>query len=139
MSKSIKFKNNTYLDSKSVIHNRETLSSILDSNLISSSINVSSATKGQNNYINSISLGKGTWIIIGEWRYEGFELSSWTNLIGVTFSGASSKYDNSGYVNDQIVGILVNTSTSNKTINLNLWPRDKNVEVISSICAVRIK
>lgn len=139
MSKSIKFKNNTYLDSSSICHNRELLSNILSSGLITTGTKTTTVTKGQNNYINSISLGKGTWLIIGEWRYEGFELSSWTDLKNATFCGASSKYDNNGYVNDQVVGILINTSTSNKTVQLNLWTRDKSIDVLSSMCAIRIK
>lgn len=139
MSKSIRFKNNIYMDSRSIVHDRELLSSILSSGVITAGTKTTSVTKSQNNYINSISLGKGTWLIIGEWRYEGFELSSWTDLKNATFCGASSKYDNNGYVNDQVVGILINTSTSNKTVQLNLWTRDKSIEVLSSMCAVRLK
>ena len=139
MSKSIRFKNNIYMDSRSIGHDREVLSSILSSGVITAGTKTTSVTKSQNNYINSISLGKGTWLIIGEWRYEGFELSSWTDLKNATFCGASSKYDNNGYVNDQVVGILINTSTSNKTVQLNLWTRDKSIEVLSSMCAVRLK
>lgn len=139
MSRALKLKNNTFLDSSSICHNREQLSTLLSSNLITTSNKISEAIKSQNNYINSISVGKGTWLIIGEWRYEGFELSSWTDLKGITFCGASSKYDNNGYVNDQVIGILINTSTNKKTVDLNLWPRDKTISVISSMCAIRLK
>jgi len=139
MKKSIRMKENVYLDSSGVIHNKELLCDILNSQLVSTGTKSYNATNGQNNYINSISIGKGVWIVIGEWRYEGFELSSWTTLIGTTFSGASSKYDDNGYVNDQIVGILINTSSTKKTINLNLWPRGKSITVTSTMCAIRIR
>ena len=60
-------------------------------------------------------------------------------MINTTYSGASSKYDNDGYVNEEITGLLVNTSNTEKTIYLNLWPRLKDIQVKSTMAAVRIK
>lgn len=138
MNKSIKFKNNLFLDSTGIVHNKELLSELLKSDLKSTN-GSSYVKKNQNNYVNSLSLGKGTWIVIGEWRFEGFDFSSWTTLINATFAGASSKYDDSGYVNDQVVGILINNNTTPVTIYLNVWPRNKDVTVLSSMCALRLK
>src|SRR5574344_336624 len=139
MSKSIKFRNNTYLDSSSIVHNKEPLNEIINTPIKTSAMNTYYAKKNQENYINSIKLGKGTWLIIGEWRYEGFDGSTWTSMINTTYSGASSKYDNDGYVNEEITGLLVNTSNTEKTIYLNLWPRLKDIQVKSTMAAVRIK
>jgi hypothetical protein len=139
MSKSIKFRNNTYLDSSSIVHNKEPLNEIINTPIKTSAMNTYYAKKNQENYINSIKLGKGTWLIIGEWRYEGFDASTWTSMINTTYSGASSKYDNDGYVNEEITGLLVNTSNTEKTIYLNLWPRLKDIQVKSTMAAVRIK
>ena len=138
-SKSIKFRNNTYLDSSSIVHNKEPLNEIINTPIKTSAMNTYYAKKNQENYINSIKLGKGTWLIIGEWRYEGFDASTWTSMINTTYSGASSKYDNDGYVNEEITGLLVNTSNTEKTIYLNLWPRLKDIQVKSTMAAVRIK
>ena len=90
MSKSIKFRNNTYLDSSSIVHNKEPLNEIINTPIKTSAMNTYYAKKNQENYINSIKLGKGTWLIIGEWRYEGFDASTWTSMINTTYSGASS-------------------------------------------------
>ena len=139
MSKSIKFRNNTYLDSSSIDHDKEPLNEIINTPIKTSAMNTYYAKKNQENYINSIKLGKGTWLIIGEWRYEGFDASTWTSMINTTYSGASSKYDNDGYVNEEITGLLVNTSNTEKTIYLNLWPRLKDIQVKSTMAAVRIK
>lgn len=139
MSKAIKFRNNTYLDSSSIVHNKEPLNEILNTPLKSTSRSTYQAKKNQENYINSIKLGKGTWLIIGEWRYEGFDASTWTSMINTTYSGASSKYDNDGYVNEEITGILVNNSTAEITVYLNLWPRFKDLKVNSTMGAIRIK
>ena len=139
MSKSIKFRNNTYLDSSSIVHNKEPLNEIINTPIKTSAMNTYYAKKNQENYINSIKLGKGTWLIIGEWRCEGFDASTWTSMINTTYSGASSKYDNDGYVNEEITGLLVNTSNTEKTIYLNLWPRLKDIQVTSTRAAVRIK
>ena len=54
MSKAIKFKNNTYLDSSSIVHNKEPLSEIINSPLRTSAMNTYNAKKNQENYINSI-------------------------------------------------------------------------------------
>lgn len=139
MSKSIKFRNNTYLDSSSIVHNKEPLNEILNTSLKSTQRVIYTAKKNQENYINSIKLGKGTWIIIGEWRYEGFDASTWTSMINTTYSGASSKYDNDGYVNEEITGILINNNSTEITVYLNLWPRLKDIQVKSTMAAVRIK
>ena len=139
MSKAIKFRNNVFLDTSGIVHNQETLKSIIDTPMITSNRQYYNAKKAQENYINSISVGKGTWLIIGEWRYEGFDASTWTSLINTTYSGASSKYDNDGYVNDEIMGIVINSTSTQKTIYLNLWPRQKDIRVNSTMCAVRLK
>lgn len=139
MSKSIKFRNNTYLDSSSIVHNKEPLNEILNTSLKSTQRVIYTAKKNQENYINSIKLGKGTWIIIGEWRYEGFDASTWTSMINTTYSGASSKYDNDGYVNEEITGILINNNSTEITVYLNLWPRLKDLKVNSTMAAIRIK
>jgi len=63
MKKSIRMKENVYLDSSGVIHNKELLCDILNSQLVSTGTKSYNATNGQNNYINSISIGKGVWIV----------------------------------------------------------------------------
>lgn len=139
MSKSIKFKNNIYLDTSGIVHNQETLKSIIDTPLKTVARKYYDAIMSQENYINSIKLGKGTWIIIGEWRYEGYDASTWTSLINTTYSGATSKYDNDGYVNDEITGLLINPNNTEVTVYLNVWPRRKNMRLNSTMCAIRIK
>lgn len=139
MSKSIKFRNNIFLDTSGIVHNKELLKGIIDTPLITTERVYYNAKKNQENYINSINVGKGTWLIIGEWRYEGFDASTWTSLINTTYSGASSKYDNDGYVNDEVTGLVVNDSNNTKTIYLNIWPRIKDLRVNSTMCALRIK
>ena len=47
MSKSIKFRNNTYLDSSSIVHNKEPLNEIINTPIKTSAMNTYYAKKNQ--------------------------------------------------------------------------------------------
>lgn len=146
MGKTIKFKNDVCLDSPSVLYGstrlndkiygmdleRSKIGTVITTDLITSN-----CTRNQNNYINSIVLDAGTWIVWGRWRYEGFEGSSWTNFSGTINDAAVSCYDNEGYVDMCISNLVV--CGKDHPVYLNLWPRTKDMTVKSNMWAVRIK
>lgn len=154
MSKSIKLLDNIFIDTKGITHNRELLSNYLNTmkntvttvnntvaaigTVISSGAEVTNTAKqSQSNDICSIIIPAGVWLVIGHWRYEDQNLSSYTALENITISLADSRYDDQGWVNTTVIGIQ--SSNNSTRVYLNLWPRNKTVSVKSHIQAIRIK
>lgn len=147
MSKSIKLLNNIFIDTNGVVHNRQLLSNYLNTlnntvaaigTVISSGAEVTNtAQQSQSNDVCSIVIPAGVWLVIGHWRYEDQNLSSYTALENITISFADSRYDDQGWVNTTVVGIQ--SSNNSSRVWLNLWPRNKTVSVKSHIQAIRIK
>lgn len=95
------------------------------------------ATQGQSNNICSISLPAGTWLVIGHWRYEGNEVSSYTAIENISLSLPDSVFDDNGWVNKTVIGIQQSGTAT--TPYLNLWPRNKTISVKCAMYAIRIK
>lgn len=95
------------------------------------------ATQGQSNNICSLSLPAGTWLVIGHWRYEGNEVSSYTVIENISLSLPDSVFDDNGWVDKTVIGIQ---QSSTATVPyLSLWPRNKTISVKCAMYAVRIK
>lgn len=155
MSKSIKLLNSTYWDASGISWNRKLLSSTLtdmNTKITNNTNNLNNVGKtlygahttyqtkaGQNNYICSLTLTEGIWVVFGWWRYEGFELSSWTSITNCVVDSALSHYDNEGYVDTMLSNLCVVSAGTTKTVQINLWPRNKSPQVMCRLWAVRIK
>ena len=95
------------------------------------------ASQGQSNNICSLSLPAGTWLVIGHWRYEGNEVSSYTAIENISLSLPDSVFDDNGWVNKTVIGIQQSGTAT--TPYLNLWPRNKTISVKCAMYAIRIK
>ena len=137
MSKSIKFKTDTYLDSTSVVHNRKNLSNILTDigriyTVNNSNIYCKQSTATE---LCSITLPPGLYVVVSTFRYDDSVLSYHFTLAG----RALSAYDDSGWVQSTISNIVGNENQS-VIINCLLWPRNKSITVNGAdITAIRIK
>lgn len=100
--------------------------------------NWSSATaqQSQPNVIQTLNIPKGIWLVFGEWTYEGDDLSTYTNINGITFAGATSSYDDHGWVNQQTCGLA--NSDGSQVAQLNVWPRNKTVTIKGLLWAIKI-
>ena len=93
------------------------------------------ATQGQANYIHTLSIPAGTWIVFAYWRYQANDVSSYSSIEGISTPLADSTRDTDGWVNKTSVGIHVGGAT---TAKLNLWPRNKTITVYSNMFALRL-
>lgn len=105
MSKSFKFKNNMYLDTKGIVHNKELLSDVLNKR----QINITSVTWTYNTSVKFFTLpyssGVHSYIITGVVSY--IETALYSNvMLLVTQTGTNVKID-------RIVGASSNTYTAN--------------------------
>jgi hypothetical protein len=97
---------------------------------------VTTAQQGTDNFINSLSIPKGTWIVAGTWSYQGNDLSTYTSLNGIDFTTETSAYDNLGYVSGNAIGLCI--SNGSAVAKLDVWPRNKTVPLRGRLWAVKI-
>ena len=85
------------------------------------------------NVICSLTLDPGTYIVVGTFKYEGSNLRYYLSL----WSRSISAYDNAGYVEGTVTDIF--TLTSQRTIELRIWPSKDATLVTTNIRAIRVK
>ena len=91
-----------------------------------------SCTQNSTTNLTQITLTTGTWVLVGQFSYEGSNLRYFLNV----GSFSTSVYDNSGIVAGNVCGIYNVTGTT-AVITMSLWPTDKNVTVSGSLRAVK--
>lgn len=94
------------------------------------------ATQAQSNYIQTLNIPKGIWLVFGNWRFEGDDVSSYTSIEGINYTDPVSCYDDKGWVNMTVIGL--SNSDGTHIAKLNLWPRNKTINVHSHIWAIKI-
>lgn len=104
--------------------------------VIDSGWKVSTAKQSQSNYIQTLNIPKGIWLVFGNWIYEGNQVSSYTSIEGINYNDAVSGYDDAGWVNMTVIGL--SNSDGSHVAKLNLWPRNKTINVNSHIWAIKI-
>lgn len=104
--------------------------------VIDSGEKVSTAKQSQANYIQTLNIPKGIWLVFGNWTYEGNQVSSYTSIEGINYNDATSCYDDAGWVNMTVIGL--SNSDGSHVAKLNLWPRNKTISVRAHIWAIKI-
>lgn len=104
--------------------------------VIDSGWQVTTAQQGTANVITSLAIPKGIWIVGGNWYYEGNDLSTYTSINGINFAGATSAYDNLGWVNGNTIGLCNSNGTA--VAQLNVWPRNKTVPLHGLVWAIKV-
>ena len=104
--------------------------------VIDSGWKVSTATQSQSNHIQTLNIPKGIWLVFGNWIYEGNQVSSYTSLEGINYNDPVSCYDDQGWVNMTVIGL--SNSDGSHIAKLNLWPRNKTINVNCHMWAIKI-
>lgn len=132
MSKAIKFKNNMYLDTRGAVHNGTILKTYLDNrktfddnlqarvgrigsfySTIKNNVNVNA---NSTNRVISLTLDPGTYILLGNFKYEGSDLRYYITLWDVSLSA----WDNAGYVEGTLCALA--NITERRTVEFIIWP-----------------
>lgn len=101
-------------------------------NYLSQSFSNVSCAQNSTTNLAQITLTTGTWVLVGQFSYEGSNLRYFLNV----GSFSMSAYDNGGIVAGNVCGIFNITETSS-VITMSLWPSDKNITVSGSLRAVK--
>lgn len=104
--------------------------------VIDSGTKTSTANQNQSNFIQTLNIPKGIWLVFGNWTYEGNQVSSYTSIEGINYNDATSCYDDSGWVNMTVIGL--SNSDGSHVAKLNLWPRNKTISVKAHMWAIKI-
>lgn len=104
--------------------------------VIDSGIKTSTANQSQSNFIQTLNIPKGIWLVFGNWTYEGNQVSSYTSIEGINYNDATSCYDDAGWVNMTVIGL--SNSDGSHVAKLNLWPRNKTISVKAHMWAIKI-
>lgn len=104
--------------------------------VITSGTKEAHAKYNQDNIVQTLNIPKGIWLVFGHWLYKGENLSSWTEFFGINFGDSIGTYDDRGWCSMSITGLSVSDGT--QVAQLNLWPRNKEVDVEAYIWAIKI-
>ena len=102
-------------------------------NYLSQSFSNVSCTQNSGNILTSFNLTTGTWLVVGNFIYNGSDLRYYFNIGSY---GVTSAYDKNGSVAGNVTAI-VDVTEETRNIILNLWPSDKDVTVSGSLRAVK--